>query len=156
LNGKGPGDEIVLAQGNHELEARVWMRSFVPVDRLEIVRNGEVVATVPLAAGGTECDATVKVRATESGWYTLRAWSPRSRHPVLDLYPFGTTSPVYVTVEGRPVRSRADAEYFLAWIDKLDAGARAHDGWNTPEEREAALRTIAAARQVFVERAGRR
>jgi TolB protein len=152
LDGKGPGDEIVLGEGGRELEARVRVRSFVPVDKVEIVRNGEVVATLPLAAGGTECDATVKVKATESGWYTLRAWSERSRPQVLDLYPFGTTSPIYVTVGGKAVRSRADAEYFLAWIDKLEAGARAHQGWNTPAERDAALKTIAAARAVFAQR----
>jgi TolB protein len=152
LAGKEPGADITLADGEHELEARVWMRSFVPVDKVEIVRNGEVVATLPLAAGGTECDATVRLKVTGSGWYTVRAWSERSRHPVLDLYPFGTTSPIYVTVGGKAVRSRADADYFVAWIDKLEAAARAHQGWNTPAERDAALKVIAEARAVFAGR----
>ena len=54
-----------------------------------------------------------------SGWYVLRAYASRSRHPVLDLYPFGTTSPVYVAVGGAPARSPEDARYFLGWIDRV-------------------------------------
>jgi hypothetical protein len=30
------------------------------------------------------------------------------------------SSPVYVEVAGRPAGSKADAEYFLAWIDRLE------------------------------------
>jgi hypothetical protein len=68
---------------------------------------------------------------------------------VLDFYPFGTTSPIYLTVAGRPVRSEADAAYFLNWIDRVRAGAEAHGGWNTPAEKAAVLAQIAQARAVF-------
>jgi WD40 repeat protein len=160
-----PGDALELPSGQHILEARVSLRSIVPVDRLEVVRNGEVVASLPLSGdrpsygrpstGGerTSADATVSLTASGSGWYVARAYSDRSRHPVLDFYPFGTTSPVYVTVGGAPVRSTTDARYFTAWIDRVRAAAEAHQGWNTAAEKLAALAQLAQARAVFEERA---
>src|SRR3989454_11800541 len=86
----------------------------------------------------------------------LRAWSDRAALPILDLYPFGSTSPIYVRVGREPVRSREDAEFFVRWIDRLDQAARAHEAWNTSEEREHVLRLLAQARGVYAEQAGAR
>ena len=74
---------------------------------------------------------------------------------MLDIYPFATTSPVYVTLGGAPVRSAEDARYFVAWIDRLDAAARAHPGWNTDTERSHVLEQIARARAEFERRGAR-
>ncbi len=148
-----PGDELALAAGRHALEAKVTLRSIVPVDRLEIVRNGEVAAAIPLAGDRSSADATVSLPASGPAWYVLRAHADRSRHPVLDFYPFGTTSPVYVSAAGVGVRSAADAAYFTAWIDRVAAAAEAHPGWNTAAEKQEALALLARARAVYAERA---
>jgi Tol biopolymer transport system component len=147
-----PGDDLRLPAGRHALEARVRLRSIVPVDRLEVVGNGRVVASVPLVGDRTSAEVTIPLTVERSGWYTLRAAGLRSRHPVLDLYPFATTSPVYVTVADAPIRSAEAVRYFLAWIDRLDAAARAHEGWNTEDEKRTVLAQIAAARAVFAAR----
>jgi hypothetical protein len=147
-----PGDELALTAGRHALEARVKLRSIVPVDRLEIVRNGVVVSALPLGGDRTSADATVVLPVSAPGWYVVRAHADRSRHPVLDFYPFGTTSPVYVSVAGAAVRSAADAAYFTAWIDRVRAAAEAHAGWNTPAEKEETLALVAKARTVYQER----
>ncbi len=115
------------------------LRSNVPVDHLEIVGNGEVVKEVPLAGDRTRADVEVRLPVTASGWFLLRARSDRAIYPVLDLYPYATTSPVYVTVGGKPARSPVDAAYFVAWIDRLAAAARANADWNTVAERDHAL-----------------
>lgn len=147
-----PGDELALAAGGGELEARVSLRSIVPVDHLEIVRNGEVAASLPLAGDRTAADAAVTLPAAGSGWYLARAHAERSRHPVLDFYPFGTTSPVYVSVGGLPVRSPADARFFAHWIDRVRAAAEVHGGWNTAAEKDEVLGRLAEARGVFEKR----
>ena len=54
------------------------------------------------------------------------------------------------------MRSREDADFFVRWIDRLDQAARAHEAWNTPEEREHVLRLLAQARGVYAEQAGAR
>jgi hypothetical protein len=121
----------------------------VPIDTLELVRNGAVAVTVPLTAQRTDVSLTVKLSAHESGWYLLRARGSHAEYPILDVYPYATTSPIYVTVGGRPIRSQPDTKYFLAWIDRLEAGALAHEGWNSPAEKSTTLDTIRRARKEF-------
>lgn len=148
-NGVGVGQEVALPAAGGSLAFRIWFRSYVPVDHLQLIGNGEVVADLPLAGDRTSLDTTVTLNATKSGWYTLRAYADRPVEPVLDLYPFGTTSPIYVTVGGRPVRSARDADYFLAWLDRLDAAAEASQGWNTADERRDVVGRIQQAKVVF-------
>ncbi len=151
VEGREPGDEVSLPAGGGTVDAHVTLRSIVPIDHLELVANGQVVARVPITDGIT-ADAHVPVPIAASGWILLRAYADRSRHPVLDLYPYATTSPVYVTVGGRPVRSRADAGFFVAWIRRIEEVAAAHPGYNTAAEREAVLATLASGRAVFESR----
>jgi len=134
----------------------VGLRSSVPIDHLDVIGNGSVVATIPLKGDRTAASDTVSISVARSGWYVLRAWSDRPALPILDLYPFGSTSPIYVRVGREPVRSREDAEFFVRWIDRLDQAARAHEAWNTAEEREHVLRLLADARTVYAERVGAR
>jgi hypothetical protein len=154
LDGHPPGDEIALPAGGRNLRASVRLRSIVPVERLEIVSNGAVIATVPLDPSRTRADATVPLAVPDSGWFTLRAWSEGAAEPVLDIYPFGTTSPVYVTVGGRPIRRAEDARYFEAWVARLEGAAAAHAGWNDEAEKAEVLARLAAAKAEFQKRAG--
>jgi len=94
------------------------------------------------------------VPVSTSGWYLLRARGNGPAYPILDVYPYATTSPIYVTVGKQPIRSRADAEYFIAWINRLEAGVRAYPHWNTDVEKDHALTTIRQARDIFVGRLG--
>jgi len=153
LDGHEAGDEIALPAGTRTLQAKVSLRSVVPLEKLEIVSNGAVVATVPLDASGARADATVPLEVSKSGWYTLRAWSTHAAEPVLDIYPFATTSPIYVTVGGRPVRSAADARYFTAWVERLEKAAATHAGWNDEKEKSEVLGRLAAAKAEFQKRA---
>ncbi|MEO8138833.1 MAG: CehA/McbA family metallohydrolase, partial [Gemmatimonadota bacterium] len=146
------GGEVILAAGTHRLPMRVTLRSLVPMDHLEIIGNGAVVASIPLRGERTAADTTVMVDVTGSGWYLLRAYREQAIEPVLDIYPFGTTSPVYVSVARKPVRSATDAAYFIQWLDRLAADASAHQGWNTTGERRAVLDRIRQAREEFERR----
>jgi TolB protein len=152
LEGKGIGDELTLPAAGRELTARVTLRSIVPVDHLEIVRNGEVIAELPLSGDRTSASVTIRLPAESSGWYLLRARGDRTAYPVLDVYPYATTSPIYVLVGARPIRSAVDAQYFLAWIARLEAAARAHTGWNSEAEKTQVLVTMRQARAEFERR----
>ena len=152
VNGREAGDELALPDGPHRLVARVSLRSFVPVERLEIVADGAVVARIPTSPDGTRADATVPLPVTRSGWFTLRAWSSKADPAVLDIYPFATTSPVYVIVDGRPIRSAEDARWFVQWIERLEQAAAAHTGWNTEAEKKIVQGHLAEAKAVFLRR----
>ena len=153
LDGHEAGDEIALPAGVHQLLARVSLRSIVPIERLEIVANGVALSPIPLTDGGTRADATVPLPVTRSGWFTLRAMSSKGTHPVLDVYPFATTSPIYLVIGGKPARSAEDARWFVRWIERLEAAASAHPGWNTEAEKQEVLARLAAAKEVFLRRA---
>ena len=150
LGGREIGEEIALPSGGGRLRLHARLQSYVPVERFELVSGGRVVAAFGVGADsmGAAVDTTIAV--SESAWYTVRAWSRAARHPVLDsYYPFATTSPIYVTVGGAPIRSPADAAYFLKWTNRLDSLARADTDWNTVWERDEVLGQIARARAVF-------
>jgi len=135
------------------VSVHVEMHSIVPVEHVELVQNGKVVAMVPLSADHRSAFATQRVKVANSGWITLRAWSGHATPPVLDIYPFATTSPVYLTIAGVPPRSPEDAHFFIDWVDRLREGAERHTGWNSNEEKRTVLELIARARAEFEKRA---
>src|SRR6267378_1700268 len=147
--GRGIGDEIRVSSEMQQVPAVVSLRSNVPIDHLEIVGNGKIVATIPLDSDRMTANATVMVPVNGSGWYVLRAYADRAEMPVLDLYPFASTSPIYVRVGDWPVRSADDAAFFVRWIERVEAATRASTAWNTPAEQASTLRTLADARAVF-------
>jgi TolB protein len=152
LDGKELGSELAIGTARRELLARVTLNSIVPVDRLEIVRNGEVVMQVPLTGDRTRVSTALRLPVQGSGWYLLRARGDRPEYPVLDFYPYATTSPIYVTVDGAPIRSTADADYFVAWTRRLERQAMDHKDWNTEQEKSDALGIIRRARAEFESR----
>ena len=127
------------------------MRSFAPIDHLQVICNGQVARDLKMGSGGGTADAEDTIPISRSGWCLLRAWSEKSEYPILDLYPYATTSPIYVTVEGsKPDRSE-DAAYFVAWIDRLIEGAKTNKDWNTEVEKTSVLEMLGSARKIYVE-----
>ena len=153
LDGHGIGSEIRLPAGPHHLIARVTLRSYVPVDTLEVVRNGEVVATIPLGGNRRSVSHRVRIPVASSGWYVLRARGAGPAYPILDVYPYAVTSPIYVTVAGKPVRSPEDAKYFLRWIDRLETAAERNSDWSSAQEKTRVMQTLREARAEFERRA---
>jgi hypothetical protein len=149
IEGKTPGGEIRLPVGRHSLQARGKLQSIVPIDHFEIFANGKVILSVPLEGDRTAAEFDLPLTVERSGWYTLRAWSEGAQHPVLDIFPFGTTSPIYILVGGEPICFPEDAEYFLSWIERLEEAAQAHQEWNAPAEREAVLGNLAKAKAAY-------
>lgn len=152
LNGQDIGSVIKLPAGKQELTYSLWLRSIVPIDHLQIIYNGRIAQEIELNGDHTSMDASGKVKAESSGWFVLRAWSEKAIFPVLDIYPYATTSPIYVTVGNQPVRSSQDAGYFLKWIDRVLEEARTHAGYNTEAEKQDTLKTLLDGRAVFEQR----
>jgi hypothetical protein len=150
VNGVGVGQELRLAAGEQTVTARVALSSNVPIDHLEIVANGQVVKEIPREQWA---GAFMSLPVRRSGWFLLRARSGTARYPVLDLYPYATTSPIYVTVGDEPIRSAEDAQYFVRWIDRLVTDAGEYRDFNTDGEREHVLGLLREARAEFERRA---
>jgi hypothetical protein len=149
VDGRPPGSDIALPAGARELDVKGWLRSLTGIDHLEIVLNGKVVRSIPLTGERTSAEVATRIAVKESGWLLLRAWNEHATPDVFDLYPYATTNPVFVTVAGKPIRSRTDAAFFLKWIAQLRAAAAANRDYNTKAEHDAVLGHIDAAKRVF-------
>jgi len=118
VNGAEMGQTVSLDQpGRVHLTGQ--LRAAYPMDRLELVMNGKVIAHWPVPGDRKRVKLDLQVQVPESGWIALRALG----QPV----PFWTgrehgahTNPIYLRVKGHPQPVRESAEYFLEWINRLD------------------------------------
>jgi hypothetical protein len=148
IDGKHPGDDITLIKPT-TLPYHVSLRSIVPIDHFELIFNGRVIASHHLNGARTQADVSGRVEIPASGWLVLRAWNDHSNPKIQDIYPYASTSPIYVTVDQKLPRSPADAAYFVSWLDRVIAGATARSDYNSPQEKQNTLQYLNAARTVF-------
>jgi TolB protein len=149
LGGKRMGDELHLPAGENKVKVSAWLRSFAPIDHLQVICNGQVARDLKIKRDGETADVEDTIPISRSGWCLLRAWSEKPEYPILDLYPYATTSPIYVTVEGSTLDRIEDAAYFVAWIDRLIDGAKSNKDWNTEAEKTAVLGMLGSARKIY-------
>jgi hypothetical protein len=148
IGNAGPGDTVQLS-GPGTLTFRATLRANFPVDHLEVVRNGRVAATLSPAADRRAADATGEIAVDGSGWLLLRAWNDGPHPDVLDIYPYATTSPIYVRVAGKPRRSAEAATYFLRWLDRIQSATAQSASYRTAGERAAVVGDIERAREFY-------
>jgi Tol biopolymer transport system component len=149
MGGRRVGDEMKFDRAQDAVPFTVKLRSIVPLDHLELVCNGRVVQSFLLDGPKVSADMKGAIPAKESGWCVLRASSDNAEYPVLDNYVYATTSPIYVTISGKPPRSPEDAKYFSAWIDRVIDATSHHPDWNSPAEKENVLQELRDAKQIF-------
>jgi hypothetical protein len=147
VNGRIPGDEIQLPAAGGAVDLNASVQSIVPVEKLEVFFNGRVI----VSSNGSPIRKRIPI--DQSGWITVRASNSKPQHPIDDSYLVGETSPIYVYKGVQPIRSKADAEYFITWIDDITRQAQAHPGWRSDRERSHVLGQFQQARKVFEQRA---
>jgi hypothetical protein len=116
VDGRGPGSTVAVAKGVVRVRAEVVSR--IPFDRVEIVRDGQVVADQPSVAG-RHVRLEREVEVEEGGWIAARvsgAAKTYAGYPV-----FAHTSPVYLRVEGTGFRR---AESIGGFLDEIDRSMR--------------------------------
>lgn len=145
VGGKAPGGTVRLARPG-KVKYRIAMRSIVPMQHVEVVQNGKVVATL---APGLSVDAEGEVELAESGWLVLQAWNDGADPLVFDIYPYASTSPIYVEVGDSKPRSPEDARYFVRWLDRNLESASARTDYNNDREKQRVLDYLRQARAKF-------
>jgi hypothetical protein len=103
--------------------------------RVEVVVNGRVAATRWITADGTMRDVNVDVAIERSSWVALR------------ILPSSHSNPMFVLVDGQPVRaSRQSAEWCLRAVDQCWSQKASKIA---PREKAAAEAAYEHARQVY-------
>ncbi len=139
VNDKEVGETIALEKPG-VIQVRLDLQSYVPIEMVEIVVNGQVRWAHQLAARKptdpwTTLQLDCELPLETSSWVAARVRGPESRQ-VIQGRARAHTSPVYATVAGLPIASIEDARYFVGWIDKLLGVVAARDRYANPEDRE--------------------
>jgi hypothetical protein len=149
VEGRHPGDTVSRAAPGR-LHFRVALRSPVAVQHLELVQNGKVAKAFDLTGDRRKFEADGDLQANEAGWLVLRAWNDGADPQVLDIYPYATTSPVYIDLPGGIPPDPPDAAYFAAWLDRVIADVSGRNDFRNAREREDTLDYLRRARAHFL------
>ena len=155
-NGVGPGAELNLtADTENRVTIRADVDSVVPIERLEVVANGQVIASVEAPDSQTTSLSLEETAAVErSSWLAARVWGPGHRLVLNDPRAFAHTSPVYCLVGDQPIRSAEDAAFWVTWIDRLIETVREKGVFDRDETRESVIELFREAQDIYRERAG--
>jgi len=69
---------------------------------------------------------------------------------VLDIYPYATTSPVYLELPGGAPAAPEDAAYFAAWVERVIGEAENRNDYRTAREREVTMEYLRKARDHYL------
>jgi hypothetical protein len=133
VDGREPGDEIKLAAGRRKLMVSVEAASINPIETIEIMHNGKPAAS--FRGSRNRETFTSEIEVSSSGWISARVRAKYGRDPIRRPFPFAATMPVWITVDGKAVRSREDAEHFVKWMDTTLDRALASGSFNNERER---------------------
>ena len=118
VNDVGPGDTVRLNPGQRRVHVEAAVRSIVPLSDIELVFNGKVLKRLRGDRTGQVLDFDGDVAIPGSGWMLLRATNTTPQTLVQDIYPYGTTNPVWIDAGTPPPPATEDARYFMRWIDR--------------------------------------
>jgi hypothetical protein len=119
----------------HIERARIGNSRKVPV---ELIVNGQPVARTELVADGATQALTFNYTPERSSWVALR------------IFPSSHTNPIFVEVDGQPIRaSQRSAQWCL---DSVDVCWKSKVGNIRVSEREAAAAAFEVARQAYRKR----
>ncbi len=175
VEGKIPGEEIALPPGTHALHVTVDVESNTPIESIELLRDGNVIAKLE-SRGDPQARLEQTVTIDASGWLAARVRSRPTGKSIRKPVPWAATMPVWITVDGKPVRFRADADFLIEWLDRslarafgkpLTAAEQAQFSaaqktlgvppsspihWNNEAEKQEVRRLYGEARKLLVER----
>lgn len=151
---RDPGAVLTLPAGGKRVRVRAEVRSAVPIDQLEILGNGQLLAVKPASGNRQAALLEIEPNIAASGWLAARCWS-RERLPggADGQVVYAHTSPVYFLVEGQSLRPApatvapllAVLEEACTWVDRDARCPTAH-------HREHLRGVLEAARQELLRR----
>lgn len=148
VDGQEPGADI-RSDGPIEVEVTGEAQSIVPMEALELIVNGRAVRRWEAGDDPSAVRFSTTLTLTESSWVALRVRGSGHRLAPNDREVYAHTSPVYVSVAGRRVASRADAVFFIAQIDALIAKMDARGRFEHRGQRDDIVARFREAQEVY-------
>ena len=113
VDGKEPGSELAINSAQAApLTVDIHAVSATPISRIDILHQGRVLKQIDVDPPAADIRRSEKITVPKSGWLAVRCLG-RGENPNLSpAFALAHTSPFYVIVDGRPIRSPEDARYF--------------------------------------------
>ena len=136
----------------------------MPVDRLEIIANGDVIAEKVIEKGQYHAKLEIEYNAGKSAWIAARTHQYNQKDMIkgvsfakrrddgggptlLNRYygtlrpetAFAHTSPCYVIVGNKPIRSAKDAEYFVKYLENAISWLKKSGSFPSKEAKQEVL-----------------
>lgn len=143
VNGKPPGSTL---QASERLQVKARALSRLPFDRLQIVRDGVVVAE-QAAVNRREASLEREIPVEQGGWIAARVESSAKTHALFGV--FAHSSPVYYRVEGTPSRRAEAAGAFVDEIEQSVRFIRKSYKFASEADKAVALGRFEAARRIY-------
>ena len=142
VDGRGPGRTLTLSNPKVlRIEARG--RSLRPFERLEIVVNGKVAASVPAQDQGRRAELSLDYPADRSLWIAARCMGGSPEETSIWTHPlFAHANPVYIDYAGRDLADPESACYLLDFLKPLEKWAREEAYFENGTQKDQALATI--------------
>ena len=115
VQGRGPGEVIRWHAEAMEAKGVATASFHRPIEKLEIVANGRVVASRQGGNGATSLALPFNVSLKESTWVAART---QARHGEGEPEIWAHANPVYVLKDGQPVHMEADRQELLERWEK--------------------------------------
>jgi hypothetical protein len=149
-NGLDTGAEIQYSIARSQpILIRAGLRSIQDIDSLELIYNSKVVKKVDLSSRVPspilEESTVLRLKPLRSGWVVARAIFTSPDGHLRQAH----TSPVYVTVDGKPTASKNDAEYMIRWIDRLLKVSKKPNRYQSDGERTETQKIFKEARHIY-------
>lgn len=135
---------------NMPLNVELQVKTIDALEALEIIHNGTVFHRVEVSKSKPASVQNVQARLLpeRSGWVAARALFRTDDGLLRQAH----TSPIYLTIDGKPIAFAEDARYMLKWLDVLDGIARTGtDRFPDSSARKRVLQTHGEARSRYEE-----
>lgn len=112
VDGRPPGSAWPADGGEHQLRIEAWSSGAVTdgLERVEILRNGQVFQKHALAGQQTSCHTNLVIREDRTSWYCVRAFGPDERRQraisgafYFDQQPWLAPEPVKARIHARVI-----------------------------------------------------
>jgi hypothetical protein len=149
-NGLDTGAEIQYSiTRSQPILIRAGLRSIQAIDSLELLYNSKVIKKVDLSSRVPspilEESTVLELKPLRSGWVVARAIFTSPDGHLRQAH----TSPVYVTVDGKPTVSKNDAEFMIRWIDRLLNVSKKPNRYQSEGERTETQKIFKEARNIY-------
>ena len=148
VDGQLPGSELELDEPG-QVRVQVEAHSHAPMQRLDLVFNGKPVHTVKASGNGTHLLFRGSLPIKESGWLAARIQGGPHRLVVNNRDLFAHTTPVYLTVGGKPYADPDSVAHFLRWIGDLRKRALTEGLFQEPIQKREVLDQFRRAEAVY-------